>query len=254
VDIADWPTALDLVTEWACRGESRFVCLCNVHSLVSARTHPALADALGRADLVAPDGAPVAWMLRQLGAARQERLDGPQFMWRCLEQAQLHGIPVYFYGGASDTVARLLERVAASFPSLTIAGAWSPPFRALTEEEHSHDLARIAASGARLVFVGLGCPKQDLWMARHQHRIAATMVGVGAAFDFCSLRLRRAPPWMRRHALEWLHRLSQEPRRLGPRYLRTHPVFLYLAAAQWVATRLTGSRPAALSEGMRRGG
>ncbi len=176
-----------------------------------------------------PDGAPVAWMLRRQGYQSQGRISGPDLMERLLQACSQTGVRVYFYGSTQKILAKMKERFLGRFPSLDIAGMTSPPFRTLTIEEDRADVQKINASGAGIIFVGLGCPKQELWMAAHRSGIKGVMIGVGAAFDFHAGTVQRAPLWMRNWGLEWFHRLLQEPTRLGGRYLVTNTLFILFA-------------------------
>jgi GDPmannose 4,6-dehydratase len=234
IDAIGWQETLDRIDRWAAARESRTVCPCNVHGVVTHGRDPAFARAIDTADLVLADGAPVAWMMRRQGHATQRRIAGPDLMAGCAERASVRGTPVFLLGSTPDTLARLRASLLAQWPGLIIAGTASPPFRALTPEEDLSLVEDINASGASMVFVGLGCPKQDLWMAAHRDRVRAVMIGLGAAFDFHSGNKRRAPAWMQRAGLEWLHRLASEPRRLGRRYLDTNTAFLFGAARQLV--------------------
>ena len=244
VDVVGWEAAIKRISDWGRARESRYVCFSNVHSVVTAAMHTRFNRSVNSADLCASDGAPVAWMLRQLGASGQPRLNGPDLMWRYLAHAAQQGGKVYFYGSQDSTLALLKQRALTAFPSLQLVGMHSPPFRTLTAMEDEADVQRINNSGAEVVFVGLGCPKQELWMAEHRGRVRAVMIGVGAAFDFHAGLKDRAPEWMQRRGLEWLHRLSQEPRRLWRRYVFTNLPFLAMAGAQLIASRITGARPA----------
>lgn len=242
VDALDWRQCLARIVEWAARRESRYVCLCNVHSIVTARRDPGFGRVINDADLAAPDGAPVAWRLRTLGFGGQRRVAGPDLMWKCCARAAAEGLPVFLYGGGARTLRRLTAYLAREFPDLKVAGCYAPPFRPLTAEEDARIAAAIADSGARIVFVALGCPRQEAWMASHRGRIRAVMVGVGAAFDFHAGVVRRAPRWMREAGLEWLHRLASEPRRLWRRYLVTNTLFVaYLLGELLIPRRLRGS-------------
>ena len=245
VDVASWPEALARISKWGRNHESRYVALVNVHSAVTAAFNARFLEVLAHCDLCACDGAPVTWMLRQLGATDQERINGPDLMWRYFAAEAPKGGKVYFYGGSPEALRLLMARVQQEFPGLQVVGMRSPPYRALTPAEDAEDVERINASGAEVVFVGLGCPKQELWMADHCGRVNAVMIGVGAAFDFHAGLQPRAPEWMQRHALEWFYRLCREPRRLWRRYLFTNVPFLFMAAGQWLSSRLTGARPAA---------
>ena len=145
--------------------------------------------------MATPDGAPIAWMLRRLGQTDQQRINGPDLMWRYCEQAQSRAEPIFFYGGSENTLALLKEKLLAAFPQLIVGGAISPPYRDLSAEEDAVIVAEINASSAGVVFVGLGCPKQELWMAAHRGRINSVMIGVGAAFDYHAGTIKRAPQW-----------------------------------------------------------
>lgn len=225
IDAVSWLRCLDRIVAWASRGESRYVCMCNVHSVVTARLNPEFRKVVSRADLAAPDGAPVAWRLRRMGHLGQERINGPDLMWRCCVRVAGAGLPVFLYGGTSRTLGRLRAKLLRELPDLRIAGWYAPPFRRLTAREDEDIVRSINDSGARIVFVALGCPKQEAWMAAHRGRIRAVMIGVGAAFDYHAGVVRRAPGWMRDVGLEWLHRLLSEPRRLWLRYFVTNTLF-----------------------------
>lgn len=237
IDALDWPTALARIAGWARHRESRYVCICNVHSVVSARQDPVFRRVINDADMATPDGAPVAWMLRRLGFPTQPRINGPDLMWKYCQQAAGRGEAIYLFGSTPETLAILQQALRDKFPGLVIAGAHSPPFRPLTPEEDERIVEEINASGAGVVFVSLGCPKQEKWMAAHRGRVQAVTIGVGAAFDFHAGTVSRAPLWMQQSGLEWLHRLSAEPRRLWKRYLVTNTLFLLGAAGQLLFKR-----------------
>lgn len=237
IDSLSWDTALQRISLWASERDSRYVCICNVHSVVTAGQDLTFASVIEGADMATPDGAPVAWMLRRLGRGSQQRINGPDLMWKYCEQAARRGESIYLYGGMPETLAVLQRRLLGAFPGLKIAGAWSPPFRALTDQEDAAVVARINDSGAGTVWVSLGCPKQELWMAAHRSRIQAVMIGVGAAFDYHAGTIQRAPLWMQNAGLEWLHRLLSEPQRLWKRYLVTNSIFVVRALWQLAARR-----------------
>lgn len=230
IDAVTWDEALERIGLWAARRDSRYLVACNVHSVVTAGRNSALLSAINSADLAVADGAPVAWLMRKLGCTNQERISGPDLMWRYFEQAAPRGESVFLYGSTPETLQRLVERIEVCFPGLRIAGTYSPPFRALTSEEDAEVVRRINESGAQTVWVALGCPKQEVWMAAHRGRIQAALIGVGAAFAFHAGTAKRAPLWMQRHGLEWAHRLICEPRRLATRYLVTNTLFVWGAA------------------------
>lgn len=232
VDVVEWSEALERVHAWVKNSESRYVCFSNVHALVTARLEPRFSSALGRADLVVPDGAPVAWMMRRLGHIRQPQIRGADFFWKYCATAAERGESIFLLGGSLSTLTRLQARLRTAFPRLLIAGACSPPFRALTENEDRAIVRAIIASGAGTVWVSLGCPKQELWMTAHYGAVPAVMLGVGAAFAFLAGTVREAPHWMQASGLEWFHRLCVEPRRLWRRYLATNTAFVLLSGRQ----------------------
>lgn len=232
IDVIDWQGAVSRIAGWAAARESRYVCICNAHSVVTATSDVTFAAAIQQASMATPDGAPVAWLIgRQTGQA-QQRINGPDLMWRYLAEGARQGGSVFLYGATEETLRVLCARLEDTFPDLQIAGTYSPPFRPLTAEEDAEVVEMINVSGATTVWVSLGCPKQEKWMAEHRGRIRAVMIGVGAAFDYHAGTLKRAPIWMQRSGLEWLHRLSREPRRLWRRYLVTNTLFLLFAARQ----------------------
>jgi len=240
VDALGWDEALETVLAWAARHESRYVCHVNVHAVVTARRDDAFRATLNRADLVTPDGMPLAWWLRRRGFTGQPRVSGPDFMWRLCARAAPRGLRIYLCGGRLTTLQRLTTRLIQAFPGITVVGAEELPFRDATDAERERTAARIHAAGAHIVFVGLGCPKQERWMTAQRGRVQAVMLGVGAALDFHAGTTARAPVWMQRHGLEWLYRLGSDPRRLARRYLVTNSLFLFYLLQQWWRRPLGG--------------
>lgn len=232
INASGWTETLNVLSGWAAQKRGRYVCISNVHMVVTAREDPELAQAMCQADMATPDGAPIAWMLRRLGFANQPRISGTELMRAYLALASGRGESVFLFGSAEETLARLQLNLLKEFPSLLIAGAVSPPFRQLSDEEDSAIVAQINASGAGTVWVSLGCPKQEKWMLAHRGKVAAVMLGVGAAFDFIAGTKPRAPSWMQSLGLEWVHRLASEPGRLWKRYLVTNSRFVFGAARQ----------------------
>jgi N-acetylglucosaminyldiphosphoundecaprenol N-acetyl-beta-D-mannosaminyltransferase len=200
--------------------------------VMEAYDDPGLRKLVNEADLVVPDGMPLAWALRFLGIRRQQRISGPDLMQVICQLAEKQGIPVGFYGARPEVLDALVLQLQRLYPSMSIAYAVSPPFRPMDEAERAEVIDAIRASDARILFVGLGCPRQERWMAEHRGHFPAVMLGVGAAFDFHAGSLRRAPQWMQRAGLEWIFRLAQEPRRLFWRYLKHNPRFLCLFVFQ----------------------
>src|SRR5579884_568631 len=253
VDVLRWSDAVERMFEWAAQRESRTVCACNVHSLVTARRNAAHADAVWSVDLAVPDGAPVAWLLRRKGHRGQERIGGPDLMWICCREAAKRGIGIFLCGTTPEVLGELEHRLSLEFPGIRIVGTFSPPFRQASAAEDTALVTLINRSGAGIVWVGLGCPKQEEWLQTHRGRVRAVMVGVGAAFDFHAGRLKRAPVWVRRAGFEWLHRLCQEPRRLAARYIVTNTAFVVAAAQDFFLGRFSKIKPARPVRGDRRG-
>lgn len=238
IDVLSWEQTLGRIVRWAQEKQSRMVCLCNVHVVVSARQDDALAQALQYADMSTPDGAPIAWLMRKIGWPEQQRISGPDLMWHLMAEAERLQLSVFLLGSTEATLARLTQRLQQTFPGVQIAGTLSPPFRRLSASENTHMVDIINSSGARLLFVGLGCPKQEIWMAAQRDRVQAVMLGVGAAFDYHAGVLPRAPQSWQRLGLEWLYRLRHEPVRLAKRYLITNSLFLLaLPGELWRRTR-----------------
>jgi N-acetylglucosaminyldiphosphoundecaprenol N-acetyl-beta-D-mannosaminyltransferase len=237
VDATSYADATRRILDWARRRESRYVCAANVHMTMEAYDSPEFRDVVNAADLVTPDGVPLVWVLRRLGLWRQTRVYGPDLMLAVCDAAARAGLPLGFYGGQPADLSSLVRRLAGRYPGVRIVYQCSPPFRPLTGAEDEADVASIHASGVRVLFVGLGCPKQERWMAGHRGRVEAVMVGVGAAFAIHAGTLRQAPRAIQRMGLEWLFRLAVEPSRLWRRYARNNPRFLILVARQLIRAR-----------------
>ncbi|HEV2172749.1 MAG TPA: WecB/TagA/CpsF family glycosyltransferase, partial [Nitrospira sp.] len=195
---------------------------------------PAFRFKLNAADMVNPDGMPLVWALRALGEQKATRVYGPDATEIILESAESAGVPVGFYGGSEATLGKLLAEVRRRYPGLQVVFTMSPPFRVLDAAEDEEITRRIGESGARMLFVGLGCPKQEHWIMEHRGRVPAVMLGVGAAFDFFAGSKPQAPRWMMRNGLEWVFRLASEPRRLAGRYFKHNPRFVALFLYQWM--------------------
>src|SRR6266511_2733482 len=227
VDVLTYASAAERILAWAVAGESRMACVATVHTVMEAHDDPSFRAVVNGADLVTSDGMPLVWGLRALGVPEATRVYGPDLTPVVLARAEAAGVPVGFYGGSARTLARLTAWVRARHPDLEIAYAESPPFRPLSDAERAATARAIAESGAAVVFVGLGCPKQERWMGSMRGMVPAVMVGVGAAFDFLAGEKPQAPRWMMGAGLEWLFRLAAEPRRLWRRYLYHNPRFLW---------------------------
>lgn len=209
-----------------------------VHAIVEAATSDVLKQKVNRFQIVAPDGQPVRWFLNAYhGAKLRDRVYGPELTRRVCERAAKEGVGVYLYGGSPKALAQLQVRLKEMFPALIISGAESPPFRALTPEEDRAVVERVNNSGAGLLLIGLGCPKQDHFAGDHAESIVPVQLCVGAAFDFHAGVKPMAPTWMQKRGLEWLFRLTKEPRRLWKRYLVTNTQFVVMAFLQMARRR-----------------
>lgn len=214
-----------------------------VHALIEAASSPELRDKVNRFAAITPDGQPVRWALRWLHGQRlPSTVQGYELVQRLCARAADAGVSIYLYGSSEDTLSALTENLKQACPGLIVAGVESPPFRPLTLEEDAAMVERINASGAGLVFVGLGCPKQDHFAADHLDRIRGVQICVGAAFDFLAGSKPMAPLWMQRTGTAWIYRLLQEPQRLWKRYLVTNSVFLKRLAAELIRKRMLGAR------------
>jgi len=223
--------------------KSSYTCVANVHMLVEAYTNPTFASIVNNADMITPDGMPLTWGLKLLHGVSQDRVAGMDLLPDVLREAEQKAIPVYFYGGTEAMLAGIEKYIPRHYPALPIAGMYSPPFRELTIDEMDHTAAIINNSGARIVFVILGCPKQEMWMSMMKNRIRATMIGIGGALPVLLGFQKRAPLWMQKYGLEWLFRLAQEPKRLFKRYAVTNSIFLFLLCKEFIRIKIFRQKP-----------
>ncbi len=227
---------LSVILRWAKSGLSKTVCIANVHMLIEAHRNAQFAAMLKAADLITPDGMPLVWMLRLLGISSQERVAGPDVFTALCRSAPEAEVSLFFLGSQSVILERMRERLEREFPTLKIAGMEPLPFRPMTAQEDAEIIQKLNTSGAGIVLVSLGCPKQERWMAEHQNRVNMVMIGLGGAFPVFAGIHRRAPLWIQHLGLEWLYRLVQEPNRLWRRYTDTIPIFVWLATKQILAS------------------
>ncbi|WP_420155633.1 WecB/TagA/CpsF family glycosyltransferase [Siphonobacter sp.] len=207
---------------------SAYTCVSNVHMLVEAYRDASFAEVVNQADMATPDGRPLTWGLKLIHGYDQERVAGLDLMPDLIAEAEKKGISVYFYGGTPQMLEATDRYLKKTHPKLQVAGYYSPPFRPLTSTEEDETAAMINRSGAQLVFVALGCPKQERWMAAMKGKIQAAMIGIGGALPMMVGLQSKAPNWMRASGLEWVYRFMLEPRRLFKRYAITNSTYIWL--------------------------
>jgi len=237
--VTDYDRTLDWIDAAVAVGAREYLCVAAVHTVMESRDDEALREAVDGAAFTVPDGQPLAWALRKLGHDIDARVYGPELMERACARAAASGQRFYLYGGRDDkALAQLAANLLHRHPGLDLAGGWSPPHRELSDAELDEIVARINATRPDVVWVGIGVPKQEKWMAAMRDRLdAPVLIGVGAAFDFHAGLIPQAPAWMQERGLEWLFRLMQEPSRLWKRYARHNPRFVAGFARQWAAHR-----------------
>lgn len=242
VDAGNYYSASDQILEWAKMGEFRYVCIANVHMLMETRDSAEFRAVVNGADMVTSDGMPLVWMLRWRGRREAERVYGPDLMLQVCADAARDGVQIGLFGGTEDVLEGVCATLKRRFPTLQIVAQISPPFGQFTAEQNEAFGRSLAASGARIIFVGLGCPKQEKWMAEMRGRVPAVVLGVGAAFNFHAGNVRQAPAWLQRAGLEWLFRLAVEPRRLWRRYAWHNPRFVWaIAREEWDRRRMSAA-------------
>ena len=237
VDATSYEDAARRVAGWARERRSVYICVASVHMVMEAFDSATFRGVVNGANLVTPDGRPLVWALKGLGVGGASQVRGTDLTSRVVERAALDGMPIGLYGGTPELLESFVEVLRARYPGVEVACKIAPPFRPLSPEEDEEVTREIVASGARILLVGIGCPKQERWMAAHKGRIPAVMLGVGAAFDFHTGRIRQAPRWMQAAGLEWAFRLVMDPRRLWKRYAKHNPRFVALFLLQLAGLR-----------------
>lgn len=234
-NVCNHASAIEKIVALVKSGAGGYVCFSTVHMVMEAHDNPAYGGRVNGADLIITDGMPLVWMQKMQGAKAASRVRANDLMTMLCEYAARNDLSVGFYGGKQEVIDAIKERAQKELPDLRIAYAFSPPFRPLTGEEDASVTAEINRAKPDILFMGLGCPKQENWMAAHKDKVRAVMLGVGASFDFYAGNVRESPAWLGKLGLEWLYRLTQEPKRLWRRYLILNPRFMWLAARQILA-------------------
>ena len=236
--------AITIADEWLCGNCPGYICVTGVHGVMEAQRDLSLRDILNQGMMNLPDGMPMSWVGRLQGFADMDRVFGPDFMKEFCRLSQHRSYRHFLYGGEPGVAERLKEMLEAQFPGLQIVGTFTPPFRPLTPEEEDELLEHVHSSRPHIMWVGLSTPKQENFMARYVDRLQVPLlVGVGAAFDYHTGRIRDCSPWIKRAGLQWLHRLLQDPRRLWRRYLRNNPVFIAKILLQFLRGNRSSSLP-----------
>lgn len=238
VSLVSFREALSKVVDLGKTRTPSFACFANAHMAVEAHWNREFADRVNRANLVLADGKPIAFSCKFLYNKHQERVAGMDFMPAIIDSCAKEDLRIFLFGSTQVVLDKLTERIATIHPHLVIAGAISPPFREFTIDEAQTFINQINDSGANIVLVGMGCPKQELWMSNYSKDIRAVLLGVGGAFSVYAGLVSRSPVWMQRYSLEWFFRLLQEPRRMWRRYLVTNTWYLYLILTQLVLRRI----------------
>lgn len=226
VNVTSMDQTISRIDEWVKQKEAHVVCVSNVHMCMEVYDDPEFADIVNKADKVIPDGKPLSWGLKLLGHDLAEQVRGADITLSLCEKAVETGLVIGLYGGSQSALSGFSAFLQSEYPELSIGCAISPPFRELSDAEDQEMIDEINQSDVQILFVGLGCPKQEYWMAKHKHKLSCVMLGVGAVFDFLSGDKREAPRWIQSIGMEWFFRLYCEPRRLWKRYFKHNPRFI----------------------------
>jgi N-acetylglucosaminyldiphosphoundecaprenol N-acetyl-beta-D-mannosaminyltransferase len=236
-DVVDHDSAVERVVELVRKRHGGYVCFATVHMVMESYDSPEFASKVNAADMIVTDGMPIVWMQKLQKRNEATRVRANDLMILLCKRAERERLTVGFYGGQPEVIDAVRERAKRDFPDMRIVYAYSPPFRALTPDEDEKITNEINAAAPDLLFMGLGCPKQENWMATHRNHLTAVMLGVGASFDFFAGNVKESPAWLGRLGLEWLYRLAQEPQRLWRRYLILNPRFMWHALRQLLSSQ-----------------
>lgn len=238
VDVTNLVDAVSNIFSLISNGEGGYICVANVHMCMETNDHLDFRQVVNDADLTVADGRPIYWAQKLLGFKQAKQIRGQSLMTELCRQSTLQNLRIGLYGGHNQVVlAKVTDALVKLFPQINICYQYSPPHRLLTEEENSKVIDDINEANVDILFVGIGCPKQEIWMAKNVTKLSCMQIGVGAAFDFIAGEKKHAPKWLQKIGLEWLHRLMNEPRRLAIRYLKQNPRFIYYFIKQYLATK-----------------
>jgi len=234
VDFTTYKIAVEKIIKFAKQNKSSYICVSNVHMVMESYDNKDFQNIINNANIVTPDGAPLVWSLKLLGIKNAERVYGPKLMSEILKMCAKKNIPVGLYGGKREVINILKKKLLIDYPGLSLPYAYSPPFRGLTEKEKNDIISEIMKSNCKVLFVCLGCPKQEKWMSENSPNLSMPLLGVGAAFDFLADHKLQAPTIIQKIGFEWLFRLLTEPGRLWKRYLYNNPRFIFHIIKQYV--------------------
>ena len=245
VDAINLKQACKQVAELLAQRNKGYVCVAGVHGVMEAQSNQELFAAYANSEMTIPDGMPLVWVGHSQGHAEMRRVTGPDLMLEIFRRPQFANVTHYLYGGQAGIAEELREKLVAQFPWVRIVGVATPPFCEVIDREQPDFIEAVDRLRPDIIWLGISCPKQEIFMARHlPHIQSALMFGVGAAFDYHTGRIRDCSEWIKRAGLQWLHRLMQDPRRLWRRYLRTHPAFVWRIGRQLIRDRRSAASAA----------
>lgn len=228
INVTNMEDTVKIITENLDDIKGDYICVSNVHTTVMSYEDECYRDIQNSGFMALPDGKPLSVVSKKRGFSKAERVTGPDLMEEIFKISEERGYKHYFYGSTKETLNRLDKKLKEKYPKMKIVGMYSPPFRKLTEEENKEIEENLNKINPDFIWVGLGAPKQEIWMSEHKNKVNGLMIGVGAGFDYHAENISRAPKWMQRMSLEWLYRLCQDPKRLFKRYFKTNLKFIKL--------------------------
>ncbi len=237
INTGSYNSAISEIIDLAKKRISSYVCFSNVHMIIEGHKNPEFKKLVNNSTFSFPDGMPLVFAFKALYGMKQDRIAGIDFMMDALKECKKKQLSIFLFGSTTLVLEALSKNISKTFPNLIIAGKLSPPFKEFSSSENELFIQTINNSGANMVFVSLGCPKQEMWMAKHYDKIKAPLLGVGAAFEIHAKLIKRAPVWMQKTGLEWLYRFIQEPGRLWKRYMVTNSLFVFLLIKEIIAVK-----------------